>query len=390
MSRLGHIDLDELRAALKQRGLDGWLVYDFHDSNPIARRLLPAKSMITRRVFLWLPAVGPPHLIVHGIDQPALGEFPGDVEVYTTWQELQQALSVLLRGRRAAMEISPENAVPYLDLVPHGVFELLTRIGVTLVPSAPLVTQFSARWSEAEVADHRRSAEAIAEIARTTIERTLPRVGGANEWEVQQDVLGALEAAGLETEDPPIVAFGPNSANPHYSPEEGVSRTLQAGDVMLLDLWARPSSDTVWADQTWMGCAGAELPTDVAKAWTAVTGARDAAVDRLEKSMRAGERVTGAMLDQTAREVITRQGFGEYFRHRLGHSIDFDLHGSGPHLDDFETHDIRELLPGVGFSIEPGIYISGRFGIRSEINVFLGETGPEVTPREVQRVMMVG
>lgn len=389
MSTLAHIDLQELGAALRQRGLDGWLVYDFHDLNPIARRLLAARGMITRRVFLWLPAVGPPHLIVHRIDQPALAQFPGEVEVYVTWQDLQGRLSGLLRGRRVAMEMSPENAVPYLDLVPHGVVELLTRLGVTLLPSAPLVTQFSAKWSSAELEDHRQSAETIAAIARTTLEHTLGLIERATEWEVQQEVLMALNAAGLETEDPPIVAFGPNSADPHYAPEEGTSRTLGRDEVVLLDLWARSSSATVWADQTWMGFSGPTVPQEVARVWTAVIAARDAAIGRLVEASRAGQRVTGAALDQAAREVIVKQGFGEYFSHRTGHSIDLELHGSGPHLDDFETHDTRELLPGVGFSVEPGVYLPGRFGIRSEVNVVLGRSGPEVTPTEPQRVMVV-
>jgi len=378
------LDLDELGAVLKQRGLDGWLVYDFHDLNPIAKRLLTIRGMMTRRVFIWLPAVGPAQLVVHGIDRPSISEFPGEIRVYSTWQDLHQTVSDLVRGRRVAVETSPENAVPYLDLMPHGVVELLTRLGATLVPSAPLITQFASRWSPAELEDHRYAAEAIATIARETVTRVIAQVGTANEWHVQQDVLADLAAAGLVTEEPPIVGFGPNSANPHYGPEESGSRTLQAGEVVLLDLWARRSEHTVWADQTWMGFAGKEVPAEVAKVWSAVREARDAAVDRLRAAMKAGEKVNGGMLDTVARGVLVRHGYGEYFTHRTGHSIDLSLHGSGPHIDDFETHDIRELMPGVAFSIEPGVYLTGRFGVRSEINVVLGADGPEITPRDVQ------
>ena len=389
MTLLANIDLDELSAALKQRGLDGWLVYDFHDLNPIAQRLLSAKSMVTRRVFIWLPAVGPPHLLVHGIDRPALGGFPGEIETYTTWQDLHQSLTALVGGRRVAMETSPENAVPYLDLVPHGVHELLTRLGATLVPSAPLITQFASQWSAEELEDHRQTAEAIASIARKTVASVINQVGVATEWAVQQAVIADLAAHGLITEDPPIVGFGPGAADPHYSPEEDGSRTLQEGDVVLLDLWAQKSPFTVWADQTWMGFAGEAVPDELQRVWEAVTGARDAAVERLKLAVQAGERATGAMLDTAAREVIHGYGYGEYFGHRTGHSIDLHLHGSGPHLDDFETHDIRELVPGVAFSVEPGIYLTGRFGVRSEINVFLGKDGPEVTPAEIQREIIV-
>lgn len=389
MSTLAGLDLDALSAALRQRGLDGWLVYDFHGINPIARRLLGGKGMLTRRLFVWLPAVGPVKLVVHGIDRPAIGEFPGEVEVFTTWQELHQALTALVRGRRIAMETFSENAVPYLDLVPHGIVELLTRFGAGIVTSAPLITQFAARWTAKELEDHREVAEAIAGIARNTLARVVREAGSADEYAVQQQVIGELRQLGYDFEDPPIVAFGAHAADPHYSPQPSSSTRLAAGDVVLLDLWARRTADTVWADQTWMGYAGATPPPEVVRVFDTVIAARDAAVRRARDAVAAGEKLTGAALDIAAREVITRGGLGQYFTHRTGHSIDLDLHGSGPHIDDFETHDVRELLPGVAFSIEPGVYIPGRFGVRSEINVIVDRGAVEVTPREPQTALIV-
>lgn len=383
------IDLPKLQATLKQRRLDGWLLYDFDDLNPVVRRVLDVRGMLTRRLFVWLPAVGPAHLLVHNIDQGSIGRFPGVVEAYTTWQELHQRLASITRGRRVAMETSPENAVPYLDRVPAGITDLLTRLGATIVPSAPLVTQFAARWTPAELEDHRAAAEALALIARETLTRIIRHRAAVREFAVQQDVLQAMVGRGLETEDPPIVAFGPNAANPHYAPKPGADRALASGDVVLLDLWARRTPDTVWADQTWMAFAGGDPPEDVRRVWTAVRDARDAVVERLRRAAPAGERITGADLDQTARGLIRERGFEQAFVHRTGHSIELDLHGSGPHLDDFETHDIRELLPGVAFSVEPGVYLPGRFGIRSEINVMLAEDGPVVTPAEPQRDLIV-
>jgi Xaa-Pro aminopeptidase len=389
MTILGHIDLDELSATLRQRGLDGWLVYDFHDSNPIARRVLGAGGMLTRRVFLWLPAVGPPQAVVSRIDRSAIGDFAGELNTYTTWQELHQLLTTLVGGRRVAMEISPENAVPYLDLVPAGVTELLERLGVTLASSAPLVSQFSSQWSSAEKEDHRKSAEHIAAIARETLTRVVGQVGEVGEVEVQRGVLEAMARVGLETDDPPIVAFADHASDPHYSPAEATDRTLSAGDVVLLDLWGRFSADTVWADQTWMGYAGGAPPPDVVRVWEAVRDARDAVVERLRSAAAAGESLSGADLDNVSRGLITERGYGEAFTHRTGHSIDLELHGSGPHLDDFETHDVRELLPGVAFSVEPGVYLTGRFGMRSEINVVMGANGPEVTPLSPQTDLIV-
>ncbi|MBE0591785.1 MAG: M24 family metallopeptidase [Gemmatimonadales bacterium] len=390
MSTLAGLDLDALSAALRQRGLDGWLVYDFHGVNPIARRFLGGTGMLTRRLLIWLPAVGPVKLLVHGIDRPAVGEFPGEVEVFTTWQDLHQLLATLARGRRIAMETFSENAVPYLDLVPHGIVELLTRFGAGIVTSAPLITQFAARWTARELDEHREVAEAIAAIARGTLARVVRQVGSADEYDVQQQVIAELRLLGYDFDDPPIVAFGAHAADPHYSPEPSSSTRLAAGDVVLLDLWARRTPDTVWADQTWMGYAGATPPDEVLHVFEAVVAARDAAVQRARDAMAAGDKLTGASLDVAARDVLAQRGYGRYFTHRTGHSIDLDLHGSGPHIDDFETHDIRELLPGVAFSIEPGVYIPGRFGVRSEINVILGSDGPEVTPREPQSALIVG
>jgi Xaa-Pro aminopeptidase len=386
---MGQIDLERLADSLKQRGLDGWLVYDFHDSNPIARRLLGDTGMLTRRVFVWLPAVGPARALVHWLDKSAVGEFFGEFDTYTTWQELHQQLLEMVGGRRIAMETSPENAVPYLDLVPSGVVELLRRLGATIVSSAPLVTEFASRWSAAESEDHRKAAELIAEIARTTLQEVLGQVGTAGEVAVQRRVLERMAAVGLETEDAPIVAFGAHSSDPHFSPTPEDDRILAAGDVILLDLWGRFSPNTVWADQTWMAHAGGAPPDPVRQVWDAVREARDGVVERLREAAAAGERINGAALDNVARGVLATHGFAEAFTHRTGHSIDLSLHGSGPHLDDFETHDVRELLDGVAFSVEPGVYLTGRFGVRSEINVVVRANGPEVTPAAPQTQILV-
>lgn len=378
------ISASELRDALAQAGLDGWLCFDFRGINPVARRVITFDGMVTRRVFVWLPVSGIRHALVHSIDRPGVAEFDGEIEEYTTWEELHQKLEPLVRGRRVAMEVSPEDAVPYVDRVPAGVVQLLERMGATIVSSAPLVTQFAARWSDAERRDHRKAAEALAEIARRTLARVVRDAGKAREYEVQQQVLKAITAAGLETADPPIVAFGVHSANPHYAPRPGSSATLAANEVVLLDLWARPSPRTVWADQTWMGFAGTDPPLEVQQVWEATRDARDAVVERLRTAHVRGEAVSGAVLDDVARQLLAERGYGAAFGHRTGHSIDIDLHGSGPNLDNFETCDVREVLPGVGFSVEPGVYLEGRFGMRSEINVLFTPAGPEVTPTEPQ------
>lgn len=376
---LERVDLAEVAKALGGLGADGWLIYDFHGLNPVAKRLLALSGLGTRRLFVWIPAQGRPVAVAHRIELQPLAKFPGEVRPYAAWKELHAELERLVRGKRIAIEYSPDDAVPYLDRVPAGVVELLRRLGATVLSSASLVTRFAAGWSAAELADHRRAAEHLARIARETLDRLVRERPEVTEFAVQQDVLAQLARAGLVTKDPPIVAFGPNAANPHYEPAASGSGRLGDGQVVLLDLWAGCSATTVFADQTWMGFTGS-VPEDVRQVWEAVRDAREAAVNLLRDAHRAGRTLAGRDLDAVARAHIERKGFGAAFVHRTGHSIDIDLHGSGPHLDSFETDDDRQLLPGVGFSVEPGVYLAGRFGVRSEINVYLAEDGPQVTP----------
>jgi Xaa-Pro dipeptidase len=382
------IDLAELKQVLTDAGLDGWLVFDFHGLNPVANRVLDRTGMNTRRLFVLLPREGEPVAVTHKIELQGMENFPGRVVPYARWSELHAALAPLVAGRKLAMEISPDDAVPYLDRVPFGVVELLRRLGATVVPSGELVSRFAARWSRSEAEDHRAAAEILASVAREMLGRVVRLSGnGITESALQAQVIAAVEARGLVFDDPPIVAFGANSANPHYEPSP--KATLQSGDVVLLDLWAGRSHTTVFADQTWIGCAGSRPPEQVLEVWRTVRQARDAAIDAIKRAAADRRPIAGFEADRAARTVVERAGYGDAFVHRTGHSIDRQLHGSGPHIDDYETHDDRQLIPGIGFSVEPGIYLAGAFGIRSEVNVFWGDSGPEVTPREPQVELIV-
>ena len=391
MTLLDQFDFAALRDLLGKIGADGWLLYDFHGINPAATRVLGINGMGTRRFFVLLPREGTPVAIAHRIELASFDGFPGEVRPYAAWTELHDHLRTLVAGKTVAMEVSPADAVPYLDRVPHGVVELIEGFGARVVSSGTLITRFAARWSESELAGHRRAADAIAGIANEALRWAGSELGqGAEvrETTVQARVMDAFARAGLVTDHPPIVGFQANSANPHYEPKAGADRRLARGDVLLLDLWAGVAPGSVFADQTWMAFAGRDPSVEVRKVWESVRGARDGAVALLRDRWKRQEPVTGAALDDAARGVIRAAGFGAYFVHRTGHSIDRDLHGSGPHLDNFETADERQLIAGVGFSVEPGIYLPGRFGMRTEINVFVAETGPLVTPPEPQQELL--
>lgn len=385
------IDRAELREALAEAGVDGWLLFAFRELNPVAIRVLGLQGMNTRRLFVLLPRDGEPTAIAHKIELQGLEGFPGRVIPYARWSELHRALASLVAGRTLAMEISPEDAVPYLDRIPAGVVELLRRLGARVVPSGFLVSRFAARWSPAEREDHRLAAEILADVARQALTRVVREPDQQlTESALQARVVAQVEARGLVFDEPPIVAFEANSAKPHYVPLPGSDAVLKSGDLILLDLWAGRSRTTVFADQTWIAFAGTRPPDRAVEVWNVVRKARDAAIATLRQAAAERRPVAGYEIDRAARAVVDAAGYAESFVHRTGHSIDRDLHGSGPHIDDYETHDDRLLIPGVGFSVEPGIYLPGAFGIRSEVNVHMGEDGPEVTPLEPQKEIITG
>jgi Xaa-Pro dipeptidase len=379
MSMLSPDSLPRLQRALAAAGLDGWLLFDFHGVNPVAAGALGLEGMVTRRVFAYVPREGVPTAVTHAIEQGPWRRWPAGWrrERYSSWRTLESSLGALVGGKRVAMEYSPGDAVPYLDRVPAGVIEMVRAAGATVVSSADLVTQFYAVWSAEHLAVHRRVAEAVAAIGRAAIARAgdEARAGRpADEYTLQQWIMARFAEQGLNTPEPPIVAAGANAADPHYAPPVAGSARIERGSVLLVDLWAR-EGETPFADQTWMGVLGE--PSERAEVvWSTIRDARDAALALLRERVTAGKPVRGGEVDDAARRVVEARGFGEYFIHRTGHSIDpHDLHGSGPHIDNLETREERLLVPGVGFSIEPGIYLPGEFGVRIEDIVTVTEDG---------------
>src|SRR5687768_1998380 len=385
--------LPALQSALADEKLDGWLLYDFHGLNPVALGMLELRGMTTRRIFVYIPRSGAPVAITHAIEQGPWADWPPDwkKEVYSGWRALESALSKLVKGKRIAMEYSPGDAVPYVDRVPAGVIDMVRAAGATVESSANLISMFYAVWTDEQRASHERAARAVATIGREAMKLAGSRAESATpltEFALNQWILERFESGGLSTDHGPIVAIGPNAANPHYEPTRDASATIKRGDVLLIDLWAK-EKDGVFADQTWMGSLGPLSERDNS-IWLAVRDARDAAIALLSERITARKPVRGGEVDDAAREVIVKRGYGELFIHRTGHSIDSrDLHGSGPHIDNLETREERELIPGVGFSIEPGVYLAGEVGMRSEVNGFIGSDGLLITPADYQREMII-
>ena len=382
-------DVVAVQAALRDEGLDGWLLYDFHGANPIARRVagLDGRTKLTtRRWYYLVPAEGTPRALVHGIERESLAHLPGKRRVYTSRDELDAGLATLLRGiRRVAMEYSPAGAIPYIARVDAGTVDRVRALGAEVVSSGDLVQRFEAVWDDAALSTHRAASAhlyAIKDRAFALI-RDRARDGGLTEYGVQQEMAAWFTEADLVTDCPPVVAAGPSSGNPHYLPTAEAHRPIGTDTVVLLDLWGkldRPGA--VYADITWVGYTGAMVPPAVAERFSVAREARDAAVALVEQRVAEGALLAGWEVDRAARDVIDAAGWGARFIHRTGHSLGEEVHGNGVHMDDYETHDERRLLPGTGFTIEPGIYLDD-FGVRTEINMYVGRTAAEVTgPRQ--------
>lgn len=388
-----HSRIRAIQAELAAAGVDGWLFCDFSQRDPLAYRILQLEpGLAKRRWFYLVPARGQPRKLVHRIEARALASLPGERRLYASWQELEAGLRQLLVGQRiVAMQYSPQGRNPYIGTVDAGTVELVRRSGVRrVVSSGDLVQKFEACWSSRQLAMHLAAGRKIDRLVRRTFQQVataLRRDRRLTEYDVQQEMAAALAREGLVADGPPIVAFGPHSADPHYEPRPRTSARIQPGGVLLLDVWGKVEHpDSVYYDVTWVAFTGLTVPSAVARIFEIVRQARDAAVAFVRRAAQQGRPIRGRQVDRVARRVIEAAGFGQYFTHRTGHSIGREVHGNGAHLDDFEMPDDRRILPGACFSVEPGIYLR-RFGIRSEVNVFVEARDARVTGAVQQQVI---
>ena len=388
------LSIPAVQAALKEEGLDGWLLYDFHGSNPIARRLTGLdgdSKMTTRRWYYVIPATGEPKKLVHAIEPYNLDHLPGGKTVYSQRQTLTAGLQQVLGGlKRVAMEYSPGNAIPYISRVDAGTVEAVQQAGASVVSSGDLVQRFEAIWSDAALQTHRAASERLYRIKDRAFQfvRDSRRSGRAlTEIDVQRRMVEGFAEEGLITDAPPVVGAQENAGNPHYMPTAEKCRAIGDGEVLLLDLWGKmPTPGAVFADITWVGFTAPQVPDRYVKAFNAARDGRDAAVTLVKAAVAEGRELRGYEVDRACRAVLEREGFGAQFIHRTGHSLGTEVHGNGVHMDDYETHDERRLIPGTGFTIEPGIY-SDEFGVRTEINMFVGKRDAQVTGPMQQEIV---
>jgi Xaa-Pro aminopeptidase len=390
---MGKFNLEKIQKILNEMNFDAWLFFDFRGSNDLAINILdiPKGSHLTRRFYYLVPKKGTPVKIVNGIEAGHLDHLPGKKLVYSNHTSLKKHLSdALKKVKIIAMEYSPENAIPYVSKVDAGTIELIKSYKVKIKSSGDLISMFNAVWSKEQYEENRPVAFALTEIAKEAfrfIKKKSLNDEELNEYIVQQFIMNEFAQRDYFTDFPPIVGINENSANPHYAPSSEIYKPINKGDFVLIDLWAKMNNEnSVWADITWVGYMGEKVPRKYRKIFNIVAEARDAAYDLIETKFKKGKEVRGFEVDDAARKVINKAGYGKYFIHRTGHSITTDLHGSGAHMDNFETKDERLILPSTSFSIEPGIYFEGDFGLRTEIDVYITPDGKvEATGGERQR-----
>ena len=379
------MQIDEIQRALRDEKLDGWLFFDHHERDLLAYRVLGLKTgrTVTRRWYYFIPANGEPQGLVHAIESGVLDGLPGSTRKYSSWTSQTDGLAQLLAGcRRIAMQYSPNCAIPYVSLVDAGTLELVRATGVDVVTSANLVQLFEARWSAEQLEMHLEAGRRVDRVRGAAFERigTALRSGGSiTEWDVNRFIRDNFEKAGLVTDHGPIVAVNANMSNPHYEPLADMSQPIRKGDAVLIDMWAkldRPGA--VFYDITWTGYCGSQPPSALQNVFEVVRDARKRAAARVQDAVSRKQILHGFEVDDAAREYIRERGFADFFVHRTGHSIGEEVHGTGANMDNLETHDDRRVIARTCFSIEPGVYLP-EFGIRSEVNVYIGEDSAIVT-----------
>ncbi len=374
--------VERIQSALSKAGIAAWLFYDFREIDPIAVRTLNFGEgyHATRRWFYLVPAQGTPRKLVHRIESGQLDHLPGEKLVYLRWQELQDGLRRLLAGQsQVAMQFS---SIPYCSRIDGGTLDLVRGCGVEVIPSQDLVQEFEAVWSSRQLAQHRHAAEFLTSVvnqAFTTVSEQLGQGQEVFETDVQDFILSRFEAEGMVTDSPPIVGANGNAGDPHYSPQRGDCASIRRGDFLLIDLWCKEAdAGAVFGDITWTGYFGLDPSPRIREVFDVVTRARDQGYELLRERFEAGRPVYGWEVDDATRKVIDQAGFGDYFVHRTGHNLGEETHGNGVNFDNLETHDDRRVIQGIGCTIEPGVYLPD-FGVRSEINIYMGSDGPEIT-----------
>ena len=381
---------------LTRLAADAWVIYDYGGTNPVFREIVGSYHL-TRKSFVIIRKNGEAVIVCHSIDSGVIMQkgmsLPAKVISYNRWRELIDTLERELEGCSSVlMEISENGLLPRVSYADYGTVRLIESLGCTVSSSADLFQMIVSKMSPASYRLHVKAAQSVTRIkdeAFGYLFQQLAEKGEVSEYDVQQFILRKFDNEGMVTDSPPIVAIARNAANPHYEPSVNDTAFIRRGDVILIDLWAKYADDNaVFGDITWMGYAGEDIPVRYQHIFDVLKDASDAAINYIKLNLKK-RKICGFEVDDVCREVVERNGFGEFFTHRTGHSLSVGAsdHGTGVNIDNYETHDVREIINGVGFSIEPGIYIEEEIGVREECNVCIWDEDVVVTTPRQEKIL---
>ena len=387
-------NLQAAREYLTNAGISGWLTRDYRYTNPIFYAALGYEPPnLTRPVWLWIPAHGEPRVLAHDVDVNRFERDDVAITVYSNRDAMVSNLKSLMPERgKVAMDYSPMYALPRVARVDAGSIELIRSFGLEVVSSGDVSQYATERWNAAQLASHRYAMSEIVDSMHEAFKFIGENVSWKlSEHDVAEFIRGRFDRAGLFTDEGPVVAFNENSSDPHYEPTPENSSIIRRDGWLLIDAWAKSTSiepfldeesergsEPVYADITWVAKIGSPPSPDHLKVFDSVKRARDSAFTFLRDRHRNGEATQGWQVDRVARDSIAKDGYGKWFVHRLGHSIGPEVHSNAVNLDDWETHDTRQLIPGICTSVEPGIYIP-EFGVRSEMDIYVSDDDVEIT-----------
>ncbi len=371
--------IETVKSYLNEKNVDAWIMVDYENRNPTLVSFL-GERMLTRKIFLVIPRVGKSYLITHSIDtvflsdEDVLKNF--DLKVYHTWKEmLQIERESFASYKNVLMDISENGLLPRVSLADFGSVDFIQKLGLNILSSMDILSRFSSQFSPAAYESQKWACQKALEIkdqAFAKIKEDILAQGYSDEFEIQQFIATRFQEEGMEFDDPAIVAVNERASNPHYGPTKENHSKIVRGDSVLIDMWAKKiGKENIYADITWMGYVGEEVPSLYEERFQVLRRAVDKAFSFLQENL-PKRRVEGYEVDDITRSVVEEAGYGKYFTHRTGHCIASDVHGPGVNMDNYESHDTREILPRVSFSLEPGIYAPD-FGMRSETDIYIDE-----------------
>ena len=384
--------VEQAQEYMQAQGMGGWLLYDYRGMNPILEDTIGRVGHVTRPVWVWIPTRGRPHILASFVDQGRFGHLGLDTTLFVNRADMIDKLREhLTPSDRVAMEYTPDGALPRVSKVDAGTLEMVRGLGVEVESSADLLQYATQRWNESQLESHLFAAEKLTQIVKEAFGYIGDAVqSGVTEHDVAEFIRSRFREEGLIVTDGPAVAVNEHASDPHFDPTPETSVRIEHGDWVLIDLWTRlPHEDAMFGDITWTAYVGNQVPAKHQEVFDIVTGARDAALEEIERAFEESRPLRGWELDKVARDYIDAAGYGEYFNHRLGHSLGREVHSNAVNLDSWETFDTRRLIPGIAVTIEPGVYVP-EFGVRSEIDVFISEDGPRVTTEIQREVFLIG